>query len=205
MTEKTENIYTRLIAAQTDFKNIRQGNTASAFGSGRGYAYADISDVLEVVRPILSSHGLAVIQKTTTESERVGIETVLYSPEGESISSGLFYVSTAGLTQKGAQAYGSALTYARRYSLVSFLGLAYGDKDDDAVEASKDAYKKPAGKKPAAKPEAKDFTSLEVKAREFETATKDEYAAFFKSLSNEDRLHLKETGIHDQIKAKFEK
>jgi hypothetical protein len=32
--------------------------------------------------------------------------------------------------QKGVQAHGSAVTYARRYSLVTFLGVAYGDDDD---------------------------------------------------------------------------
>jgi hypothetical protein len=38
--------------------------------------------------------------------------------------------------EKDPQAYGSAITYARRYSLASVLGLAVGDEDDDGNAAN---------------------------------------------------------------------
>jgi hypothetical protein len=201
-----QNIYARLVAAQSEFCNIEQTNRAQAFKGG-GYNYANINDCLEAVRPTLNKHGLVVMQKMTTEANRVGVETLLYSPEGESLSSGVFFVPVEGMTQKGAQAFGSACTYARRYSLMSFLGLSYGEnddgykdayRDDDGRAASEGAYnKKPQQAAP------RDFTALEVKAREFETATLDEYAAFFKALSKEDKAHLTDTGIHASIKQKL--
>ena len=109
---------------------------------------------------------MAIIQKTTTDEDRVGIETVLLSENGESISSGVFYVTTTGLTQKGVQAFGSAVTYARRYSFVSFLGLSYGDEDDDGRAASKDAYEAPKKQAPRPpQPKLVDMEALSAKAK----------------------------------------
>jgi hypothetical protein len=217
--DKTENIFTRLVKAQADFKNIRKDNKATAFGNGRGYSYATISDVLEVVRPILNAHGLAVMQRTATEAERVGVETIIYSNEGESLASGMFFVPTTGLTQKGAQAYGSALSYARRYSVTSFLGLAYGDEDDDARKASEDFYEKkpstqkrkpqptPSAPEPAAEPapEPLDIESLENIANTYFGAQVSEYKDFFSLLSGAEKAHLKNSGLHEKIKASLKK
>ena len=94
MTTVNKNICMRLIEAQKEFPRIVQDQEAKAFGSGRGYSYANISSCLDTILPILNKHGLAVVQKTTTEEDRVGIETVLVSEEGETLSSGVFFVTT---------------------------------------------------------------------------------------------------------------
>lgn len=139
MTDNTNSIYSRLIKAQADFTAITQSNRANAFKGG-SYTYANISDCLKVIRPILNKHGLAVLQRTTSDQNKVGIETVLVSEDGQTLESGLFFVPTEGLMQKGVQAFGSAVTYARRYSLISFLGLAYGEDDDDGAAATEHHY-----------------------------------------------------------------
>lgn len=137
-----ENIYTRLCKAQSEFPNIVKDRKANAFRGGGGYKYADISSILSAIMPIMNKNGLSLIQKTTGTQNTVSVETVIFSLEGESISSGAFTVSTEGLNQKGVQAHGSAVTYARRYSLAAFLGLAYDD-DDDGMAATRHYYEEP--------------------------------------------------------------
>lgn len=198
-------IFTQLIAAQKEFPRIAQDQKAQAFGKGSGYKYANISSCLDTILPILNRHGLAVVQKTTTESGRVGIETLLYSEEGESLSSGVFYVTTEGLQQKGVQAFGSAVTYARRYSLVSFLGLSYGEDDDDGRAASEDAYKgqrkpQPAPKQPPEKPDPNRYVNLVNQAKQVCMDGLDAYKVFFGKLTADEKHYLIDSKIHDQLK-----
>lgn len=132
MSDKT--IFGKFLAAQTELQNVAKDQKAKA--GQATYRYADISDVLSMVRPILNKHGLCLMQRAESTEHTVTIETFLYDADGNEIRSGGFTVSTTGLMQKGVQAHGSAVTYARRYSLVTFLGVAYGD-DDDGQQAVK--------------------------------------------------------------------
>lgn len=207
MTTVNKNICMRLIEAQQEFPRIVQDQEAKAFGSGRGYSYANISSCLDTILPILNKHGLAVVQKTTTEEDRVGIETVLVSEEGETLSSGVFFVTTAGLQQKGVQAFGSAVTYARRYSFVSFLGLSYGEEDDDGRQASEDAYKgkarapaRTAAPQPAQVSEEEKYFNLVEEAKRVCLDGLEAYKAFYSKLHADEKQYLVKTKIHDQLK-----
>lgn len=208
MTTVNKNICMRLIDAQKEFPRIVQDQEAKAFGSGRGYSYANISSCLDTILPILNKHGLAVVQKTTTEEDRVGIETVLVSEEGETLSSGVFFVTTAGLQQKGVQAFGSAVTYARRYSFVSFLGLSYGEEDDDGRQASEDAYSKGKTRAPARKAapqpdqvsEDEKYFNLVEEAKRVCLDGLEAYKAFYSKLHADEKQYLVKTKIHDQLK-----
>lgn len=94
--------------------------------------YATLSNVLEVVVPVLNKNGLYITQSPINDGERVGIKTTItHAESGESID-GSFTVNLAKNDPQGA---GSALTYCRRYALVSMLGLNV-DEDDDGNEAS---------------------------------------------------------------------
>lgn len=121
-------IFAKFLDAQSELQNVAKDQKAKA--GQASYRYADISDVLAMVRPVLNRHGLCLIQRAETTEHTVTIETFLYDADGAELRSGGFTVSTNGLMQKGVQAHGSAVTYARRYSLVTFLGVAYGDDDD---------------------------------------------------------------------------
>lgn len=123
-----KSIFAKFLAAQSELGNVAKDQRAKA--GQASYRYADISDVLAMVRPVLNRHGLCLVQRAESTESTVSIETFLYDDEGSEIRSGALTVSTAGLMQKGVQAHGSAVTYARRYSLVTFLGVAYGDDDD---------------------------------------------------------------------------
>jgi hypothetical protein len=80
----------------------------------------------------LNENGIALIHRTHDNENGVAVETLFLHESGESISGGLFHVP---VIKKDAQGYMSALTYARRGSLMAACGIA--PEDDDGEEASK--------------------------------------------------------------------
>ena len=104
--------------------------------------YADLPALWEVSRKVLSDNGLALLQLPRHVPEGgICIETVLTHSSGQWIADdGLFVPAT----KQDAQGYGSAMTYARRYSMGAILGLV-SDEDDDGNGASRPAATSPAG------------------------------------------------------------
>ena len=102
--------------------------------------YADLESVWDSIREPFSKNGLSVIQTTDVlESGTLIVNTTLLHMSGEWISSSL----TLSPTQNTPQGVGSALTYARRYTLSAIAGVC-SDEDDDANAASgKDVVKTP--------------------------------------------------------------
>jgi ERF superfamily len=100
--------------------------------------YADLSSVREAAVPALTPHGLSVTQATGfDERGSFMLFTRLLHVSGEWLESSYPLPMDPGRPQ----ALGSALTYARRYSLSAIIGLA-ADEDDDATEAVKQAESK---------------------------------------------------------------
>lgn len=94
--------------------------------------YADLGAVWEACREPLANNGLSVVQMPVdSEPGRVALMTLLMHTSGQYISS---TVSTR-LQKDDAQGVGSALTYLRRYSLASVVGIV-ADDDDDGNAAS---------------------------------------------------------------------
>src|SRR5690606_11182541 len=85
------------------------------------YSYADLADVIECVAKPLSDNGLAVSQQLKIVDGSFGLMTVLMHSSGESIDS---WYPLPDPKTLNAQAFGSALTYARRYSLSSIVGIS---------------------------------------------------------------------------------
>ena len=96
---------------------------------GYGYTYADLPKVFEVINPLLKKHGLGFSQLLQGQS----IQTILFHVEsGETLESSTDIPQNVNL--KGMNEYqvlGSAITYLRRYSISSILGIVT-DKDTDA-------------------------------------------------------------------------
>jgi hypothetical protein len=92
--------------------------------------YADLQSVWEAAREPLAKNGLSVVQVPGTTERGVSVETLLLHESGEFIGG----VVEIPLAKMDAQALGSGLTYARRYSLAAVVGIAPGD-DDDAESA----------------------------------------------------------------------
>jgi hypothetical protein len=98
--------------------------------------YADLSAVVEAIKPALTKHGLFFVQQTHEQEGGVCVETVVCHSSGESMPLGKLFVPAS---KQDAQGYGSALTYARRYSLMTAFGVC--PEDDDGNAASKPAPK----------------------------------------------------------------
>ena len=94
--------------------------------------YADLAACVEAVMDGLNANGIAMVQQTHECESGVIVETVFVHESGETFSAGKLHVPAV---KHDAQGYGSALTYARRYSLMAACGIA--PEDDDGNAASK--------------------------------------------------------------------
>jgi len=94
--------------------------------------YANLAAVWENCRGPLTSNGLSVVQIIDHEDSRVVVKTMLLHESGEWISSRLALTPA----KNDPQSIGSAITYARRYSLAAMVGVCAEDEDDDAERAS---------------------------------------------------------------------
>lgn len=114
-----------------------QGEVHDAYkgNQGYGYKYADLSAVLEIVRPLLTKHELAVIQQPSNADDKVTVETMLCHSSGEWISEKMSMPIQVGKGMTQAQAIGSVITYCRRYALAAVAGVAQTD-DDAAIQPS---------------------------------------------------------------------
>lgn len=119
-------IATALVKAQKAFGPALKTHTNPAFRS----KYADLSACVEAVMDALNDNGIAMIQQTRQDDTGVTVETMFLHESGESISSGPLHVPAA---KQDPQGYGSALTYARRYSLMAACGIAPEDDDGNAA------------------------------------------------------------------------
>src|SRR6516225_5288165 len=102
-------------------------------GAEQTFRYAPLSSGLDIVRKTLSQHEIATVQ-TTSIDEATGIvrlSTVLAHASGEWIASD-WPVCPTSETER-PQRMGAALTYARRYSLFTLVGIA-GEDDLDAPD-----------------------------------------------------------------------
>ncbi len=92
--------------------------------------YADLGACIEAVVDALNNNGIYLMQLTDEHIDGIKIQTVFIHESGEQMSSGWLYVPSA---KNDPQGFGSALTYARRYSLMAACGIA--PEDDDANSA----------------------------------------------------------------------
>lgn len=116
-----------LAKAQGKMTNPPKNRTGQCRGGK--YRYSDLAEVIDHTRAALADNGLSVAQLTVYGEGRNTLVTRLLH------SSGQYLESTYPLPMNAAaQEMGSAITYARRYSLCAILGIA-ADEDDDGANA----------------------------------------------------------------------
>lgn len=93
--------------------------------------FASLASVRSAVIPVLNKHGLSIAQFPVCTELHAGVVNVLLHTSGQLIEESCILP----LTKNDAQGAGSAITYARRYSLQSIAGVV-ADEDDDANAAS---------------------------------------------------------------------
>ena len=92
--------------------------------------YADLTAVIETIKPALVDNDLFFTQQPEPAQGGVQITTVLHHAGGESLCLGTLFVPA---NKNDPQGYGSALTYARRYALVTAFGVPTEDDDGNAA------------------------------------------------------------------------
>ena len=117
-----------LVAAQSAFQPALKNSQNPHFRS----KYADLGACIDAVIDALHANGIALIQHTDESDKGIIISTTFLHRSGEIYDAGSLFVPAS---QQTPQAYGSALTYARRYSLMTACGIA--PEDDDGNAASK--------------------------------------------------------------------
>lgn len=147
--QKSENIAaiaSALAEAQAEIENVTKDASNPAFRS----QYATLAAVLDVCRPVMARHGIAIIQTPGNDGDAVTLTTTLAHKSGE------WMETTVGVVpgKRDAQGIGSAVTYLRRYSLAAMCGVAQEDDDGNAASANATAPSRPSPQstQPASRP-----------------------------------------------------
>lgn len=107
--------------------------------------YADLKAVVNASRPALAKHGLAVIQDLlTSEENQIFLHTILTHTSGQYIESRMRVIPP----KADIQSISSYITYLKRISYASLVGVVIGDEDDDG-EAATEPYRNIKLKKPS--------------------------------------------------------
>jgi hypothetical protein len=157
-------IASALVKAQKAFGPALKTSTNPHFRN----KYAALDACIEAVIDALNDNGIMLMQQTHLCEDGVIVETIFIHESGETMSGGKLHVPAA---KHDPQGYGSALTYAKRYSLQSACGIA--PEDDDGNKGSNAVQQKQAAPKPVAaapKPAAliKAPTEIEGKDNEWQ-------------------------------------
>lgn len=111
-----------LAQAQSEMDHAHLDETNPQFKS----KFASLKSVINAVKPALNNNGIWFVQKSMPTNSGIAIETVFYG-YGEEISTGPVPVPAQKATPQG---YGSAITYAKRYSLAMACGISAAQDDD---------------------------------------------------------------------------
>lgn len=118
-----------LVKAQKGFGPALKTSTNPHFRN----KYAALDACVEAVLDALNENGIMLMQQTHLCEDGVIVETTFIHESGEVMSGGKLHVPAA---KSDPQGYGSALTYARRYSLQAACGIAPEDDDGNQASAS---------------------------------------------------------------------
>jgi hypothetical protein len=129
-----QKIASALVKAQKAFGPALKSSSNPHFKS----RYADLSACVEAVVDSLNENGIMLMQPTHECDHGVTVETLFIHESGETFSAGRLHVPAS---KQDPQGYGSALTYARRYSLMSACGIAPEDDDGNAASGKPVAKK----------------------------------------------------------------
>lgn len=130
---ENNNLSRKFMHVLNEVPNFSTDETANA--GSRTYKYLNLATLLKNIKPIFEKHGLAFSQKVTYTPNADGrqilgtVETIIFDEtDQQTVCEYPFFVTG------DPQQVGSAITYARRYSLTTVLGI-FPDKDDDGSYA----------------------------------------------------------------------
>jgi hypothetical protein len=126
---ENNNLNKKFMRVLNEVPNFSTDETANA--GSRTYKYLNLATLLKNIKPIFEKNGIAFSQRVTFDGTGDGrqtlgtVETIIFDEnEQQTVCEYPFFVTG------DPQQVGSAITYARRYSLTTVLGI-FPDKDDD--------------------------------------------------------------------------
>lgn len=138
----TQTLAKKLLDVQKKIENVTKSSSNPHFRS----KYADLNEVLDVSKRALNEEGLFISQGAGKDAFGAYLETSIINSEDSQQISGRVYFSG---TEDNMQKIGAAITYARRFGLVSLLAL---ESEDDDGEAAVGRSKPAASQAPQASP-----------------------------------------------------
>lgn len=127
------NLYTKFMKVLNEVPNFVTDETAQA--GKKTYKYLNLATILKTIKPVFEKHGLAFSQRVTFDNtgearQVIGtVETIIFDDKEQMVTCSYPFFVTGD-----PQQVGSAITYARRYSLYAVLSI-FPDKDDDGAYA----------------------------------------------------------------------
>jgi len=126
---KPETLAQALLKVQAEAPKLQKDSINPHFRN----KYIGLDSLMPQVLPIVNKHGIVIVQAPTNIEGQPALTTrLIHAASGESMEDTVPLI----LDKNNSQGLGSAMTYTRRYSLMSVLGLV-ADEDDDGHVASK--------------------------------------------------------------------
>jgi|SRR5690606_1206602 len=127
-------LFTALSKFQGECPTIEKSRKVDSVSKRTGtritFTYADMSDIMEKIRPLLEKHGLCVCQFAESDETGDWIRTILGHVSGQSLESKIM-IRYPGDT---LQTFGGSITYYKRYAICSMLGIVSDDDVDEVTE-----------------------------------------------------------------------
>ena len=193
--DNIKNLAKALVKATAQIEGATKDSTNPHFRN----KYADLASVTDAIKKPLNDHGLTYSQIIHRLEGGVGVETLIIHESGETMSNGIAFVPAPKNDPHG---YGSALTYARRYSLSACFGVI--QEDDDANGATNLRTTGDINKVQSKKESAPKF----AKADELQPFTAEKYAKLLELHETDPELCKKLEAhyrITSEVKAQFKK
>lgn len=130
---KSNKVHVAFARAQAKMEHVKKSSDNPFFKS----KYADLATVVEEVRRVFSEEGLYYIQLI----EDNNVVTIVGHEDGSTLPRSSCPIISKDFNDP--QKYGSAITYARRYALMAYVGLAPEDDDGNAAASARVPSKKP--------------------------------------------------------------
>lgn len=124
--EQTDKLWPAIVKARKAMKGPKKDSTNPHFKS----KYADLSECIDAADTAGNPHGLVTLQEATSDSAGVMVSTLIVHESGQYVKFDPLFIPA---NKSDAQGFGSAASYARRYSIKAAWNMA--DEDDDGNAA----------------------------------------------------------------------
>lgn len=150
---KTSQLAEAIHAAQSELRNPKKDSQNPFFNS----SYLGLDSLLELLRGVFNKHGISILQDVVSSPAGVGCKTLLLHKSGEVMSFGPLLLPAV---KQDPQAYGSAISYARRYHLQAVAGVAGVDDDAESAMPARASVASPRALNGGSVPESGDVSAV---------------------------------------------